>query len=123
MQKILVVDDEKEILSFFERILKDYEVELIDTIEEAEKKLKSNYYDLVITDLRLSGIDGEEGFYLAKFIKEYNKNTKVIMITGYGSPEIMEKAYRYGVDIYLQKPLKSDSVRGAVKLLIENDVR
>lgn len=123
MRKILVVDDEKEILNFFRRILKEYDLVLLDNIEEAEKELKTNYYDLVITDLRLSGIDGEEGFYLAKFIKEYNKNTKVIMITGYGSPEIMEKAYRYGVDIYLQKPLKADSVRGAVKLLLENGVR
>lgn len=119
MKKILVVDDEKEILNFFGRILKEYEVELVDTIEEAEKKLKTNYYDLVITDLRLSGVDGEEGFYLAKFIKEYNKNTKVILITGYGSPQVMEQAYKYGVDIYLQKPLKADSIRGAIKLLIE----
>ena len=59
-EKILVVDDEKNVRVLFERILvkEGYEVECAASGSEAIDKLASDSFDLVVTDLKMDGIDG-----------------------------------------------------------------
>lgn len=121
-QRILIVDDEKAILLAFKKILKSpsVAVDTAETIGEAEDLLKSNTYNAVIVDLRLTGINGEEGLQIIKHVKELHPQTNVILVTGYGSPAVMEKAYALGAAFYFEKPVSSDVMKIALKSLDVN---
>lgn len=115
-KRVLVVDDEKAILISYKRLLQsdNIMVDTADQMEDAEKLLKAWSYDVVIADLRLTGILGEEGLEILKYIKEHNLRTEVILVTGYGSPEIQEKARGLGAAFYFEKPVASDLLKDAL---------
>jgi DNA-binding NtrC family response regulator len=120
MQKrILIVDDEPALLIAFKGMLESESV-LVDTAEtmgSAENLLKKNQFDVVIVDLRLTGVMGEEGLEIIKYVKEYKPETHVILITGYGSPDVMEKAKQLGAAFYFEKPVSSETLFTAMKHL------
>lgn len=103
---ILVVDDERTITlaikSYFSRY--GYHVDCAQELEEAEALMTHVRYDVVIADLRLSGVHGSEGLEIIRSVRERYPGTRVILLTAYGSPEIETAAIRYGVDSFLQKP-------------------
>lgn len=105
-KKILVVDDEKPILTTLAHILRcpGVEVLLCSEIEEAEEALKGSHFDLVIADIRMSGITGIEGLELLRFIKQ-RYTTDVIIMTGYATPEIEAEAFRLGAFHFFRKPV------------------
>ncbi len=107
MKKILVVDDEENILLLLSKALKTNNVEVITTtkIEEAEYALKNTFFDLVITDIRLNGVLGRDGLKLLEYIQEKSPGTKVIIMTAYGSKEIEREAYEKGASFYFEKPI------------------
>lgn len=111
--RILLVDDEPGILIAFQRLLRspDMTVDTAQTIEEAEVLLKQNTYQAVIADLRLTGVLGEEGLEIIRYIREHTLQTKVILITGYGSPEVMNRAFELGADSYMEKPVKAEDLK------------
>lgn len=119
MQRILIVDDEIAILLAFKKILQspDIEVDTAETIDEAEALLKDNSYNVAIVDLRLTGVDGEEGLKIIKHIKEFYSQTEVILVTGYGNSIIMEKAQARGAAFYFEKPVSSEVLKDALKSL------
>ncbi len=108
MKKILIVDDEPTILMTLSHLLntKDTTVITSSRIEEAEEALARYTFDLVIADIRLSGMYGIEGLELLSYIKEQNADTKVIIMTAYGSEAIKEDAYRRGAFHYYEKPIE-----------------
>jgi len=114
--RILVMDDEKAILISFRQMLRSptLQVDTAETIEDAEKLLKESTYRAVIADLRLTGILGEEGLELIRYVRDQNIDTKVILVTGYGSPEIKEKALRIGAADYFEKPVDVKLLREAL---------
>lgn len=118
-QRILIVDDETAILLAFKKLLqtKDIAVDTAETMGEAETYLKKNYYDAAIVDLRLTGVTGEEGLEIIKYVKEYHPQTHVILVTGYGSPKVMERAQALGAAFYFEKPVSGDTLRNALKSL------
>lgn len=118
-QRILIVDDETAILLAFKKLLqtKDITVDVAETMGEAEKFLCKNFYDAAIVDLRLTGVTGEEGLEIIKYIKEFSAQTHVILVTGYGSPKVMEKAQALGAAFYFEKPVSGDTLRNALKSL------
>lgn len=107
LKKILVVDDEKPILLTLSHLLRTEGVEIVicSTVEEAEAALDSSRFDLVISDIRMSGIAGIEGLELLTYIKD-RYATEVIIMTGYGTPEIEEEAYRRGAYHFFRKPIE-----------------
>lgn len=107
MKKILIVDDEENVLLLLGKALKTSNVEVITTskIEEAEYALKNTFFDLVIADIRLTGILGREGLELLEYIQEKSPGTKVIIMTAYGSKEIENEAYEKGAYFYFDKPI------------------
>jgi len=120
MQKrILIVDDEKAILMAFKKLLRseNVEVDTAETMDEAENLLKNNIYNVAIVDLRLTGVMGEEGLIIIKYIKEFYSQTEVILVTGYGSSLVMEKAQAMGVAFYFEKPVSSQILKDALKSL------
>jgi DNA-binding response OmpR family regulator len=104
--RLLVVDDEESILSairdYFEP--RGYEVDCARELEEAEALLSHIRYALLIADLRLTGIQGNEGLELIRFVRDRSPWTRTIVLTGYGSTEIEMEAIGRGVDAFLQKP-------------------
>jgi DNA-binding response OmpR family regulator len=104
--RLLVVDDEEAILSAIREYFqpRGYEVDCARELEEAEALLAHIRYALVIADVRLTGVHGNEGLELIRFIRERSPWTRIIVLTGYGSTEIEMEAIGRGVDAFLQKP-------------------
>lgn len=115
LKKILIVDDELSILLSLSYLLKTEGVEVLacNELEEAEEALAHAKFDLVLADIRMSGVNGIEGLELLSYVKE-KFDTKVIIMTGYGSPEIEAEAYRRGASHYFQKPLEINELLGKV---------
>jgi DNA-binding NtrC family response regulator len=100
------------------RILEEegYEVETALSGMEAFGKMKENPFDIVITDLKMPGIDGME--VLGTFHKEYPEAI-VIMITGFSTVETAVEAMKLGAFDYIPKPFTPDEVSIVVKKAIE----
>jgi len=124
--RILVVDDEIIVCESCQRILEEegYEVEIALSGKEAFEKMKEHPLDLVITDLKMPGIDGME---VLKVVRKEYPDTIVIMITGYSTVETAVEAMKQGAFDYIPKPFTPDEVSIVVKkafeqknLLLEN---
>jgi len=107
LKKILIVDDEQSILLSLSYVLRVEGVEVLacSEIEQAEEALSSSHFDLVIADIRMSGINGIEGLELLSYIKNQFA-TDVFIMTGFGSPDIEAEAYRRGATKYFSKPIE-----------------
>jgi DNA-binding NtrC family response regulator len=118
LKKILIVDDEQSILLSLSYILKVEGVEVLacNEIEQAEEALANSHFDLVIADIRMSGINGIEGLELLSYIKE-RFTTEVIIMTGFGTPEMEAEAYRRGASNYFKKPIEIPTLLEAVAKL------
>jgi len=116
--RILVVDDEMIVCESCKRILEEegYEVETALSGKEAFDKMKTAPFDIVITDLKMPGIDGME--VLKTFRKEY-PDSITIMITGFSTVETAVEAMKLGAFDYIPKPFTPDEVSIVVKKAIE----
>jgi two-component system response regulator (stage 0 sporulation protein F) len=106
MERLLIVDDEEPILAAMQEYFRTfgYEVDCAHELEEAEALLSKVSYSLVVADLRLTGIYGVEGLELVGYVRQRCPNTRMILLTAYGTPEIEKEARRLGVDAFLYKP-------------------
>ncbi len=104
--RLLLVDDEESILFAMREYFTTfgYDVDCACELEEAEALVVKHRYDLVLADLRLTGIYGAEGLELVGLIRERSPRTHVILLTAYGSPEVEREARRLGVASFLHKP-------------------
>lgn len=125
LPRLLVVDDEESIcFSMSEYFsLQGYKVDTASEIEEAEKLLKSTNYRVVIQDLRLTLTSNQEGLDMIQMIKESNPQTRIVVLTAYGSAEIEDEARRRGADAFLRKPKPLSQVAQVVQGLIESPPR
>jgi len=107
LKRILIVDDEPTILLTLSYALRTKNVDVITAsrLETAEEALKRHTFDLVIADIRMSGMLGAEGLELLTYIKRYWPSTRVIIMTAHGSEEIQHDAYERGATYYYQKPV------------------
>lgn len=117
-KKILIVDDEPSILFTLSHLLKIDGVEVItcSEIEQAEAALATIHFDLVIADIRMSGVDGIEGLELLTYVKDAF-DTPVIIMTGYGTQEIEEEAQKRGVHYFMRKPVEIKELLSSVASL------
>lgn len=118
MNTILVVDDEPNYRIVFTELLRGegFEVCTAQCGEEGISMIKKIALDLVITDMRMPGMDGLE---LLNEAKEINKDLPVIIVTAYGETEKLATAMQAGAFCYMSKPFNNDdlivNVRKAVK--------
>ena len=119
MNKILVVDDEKDIRRALEFVLlgEGYSVEKASNGIEAVEKLKEGEIDLVITDLRMDGLDG---FGVLEQSKKINPSIPVIMITAFGSVESAVEAMKKGAADYIVKPFMHDEIKITISRILEH---
>lgn len=120
--KVLLVDDEKELVSTLsERLsLRDIEADWVTTGEEAIKSLESKQYDVAVLDIKMPRIGGIE---LKKKLEEKNTNLKYIFMTGHGSEEdFMTASSESGAEYYLVKPVNIDElIRKMKEILIKKE--
>ena len=120
MSKILIVEDEDAIRRVLKKVLsEENEKFIIDEAADgvdAVAKIKINNYDLVICDIKMPKKDGIE---VLNFIKKFNQEINVIMISGHGDLKTAVEAMRTGAFDYIEKPPDLNnllsSVRGALK--------
>jgi len=101
---ILVVDDEKNMRRTFAAILEreGYEVIQAATGEQAIELCSTHFFDVVLMDVRMPGIDGVEAF---RRIREQQGNAKVILMSAYDVQELKRVALEEGAIAFLSKPL------------------
>ena len=116
-KRVLIVDDEAAFLVSIKKLLQSFEFEIhtAETLREAMDLLSEHSFCAVVTDVRLSNVMGREGFEILKYIKQHIPVTVVIILTGYGGPEAMETAYTLGANVYLEKPVSANVLRGILE--------
>ncbi len=101
--RILVVDDEPQVVQIFHELLaqRGYAVEVSSDGDDAIRRVTTGKFDLVLTDINLPGVDGLE---VVRAAKAADKDTCVILITGYASTTTAIDALRQGAYDYITKP-------------------
>ena len=112
-KSILVVDDEKNQREILETILsgEGYDVTTASSGEAAMKFVEARRFDLVLTDLKMTGMSGLD---LLKELTDYDKSIIVILLTAHGSVDSAVDALRLGAFDYLQKPYDSEKLLDTV---------
>ena len=121
--KILVVDDEEGARELFNTILTDegYEVTLAVNGEDGILQFKNALFDLVVTDIKMPGMDGLQ---LLQEIRKTGSKADVIMVTAYGEVESYLKAMSLGAAEYINKPIRIKELKRIVhKVLSERKAR
>ncbi|MEW6186324.1 MAG: sigma-54 dependent transcriptional regulator [Thermodesulfobacteriota bacterium] len=113
METILIVDDEKNYLLVLKELLREagYEVIIAQSASEAIKVFQETELDLVITDMKMPGMNGME---LLDFLKEKDLHLPVIMMTAFGTVEKAVEAMKKGAYDYILKPFDNDLLIQAV---------
>jgi two-component system response regulator HydG len=112
-KRILVVDDDMNILRVFRGILEKegYIVETAETGKDGLKKIKKAKFGVCIVDVKLPDMDGTE---LLLNIPNDPKSIKII-VTGFSTHEVGKKAADYGADDFLVKPVKPEELIATVR--------
>jgi DNA-binding NtrC family response regulator len=114
-QYVLIVDDDERVLFVLSRALRaledGYRVETARSGEEALEKAQARSYDILITDIVMSGMDGVE---LTEAFKDLYPDTVVIWITAHGRHRFQSSGKRLHVHQCLEKPIRIVDIRQAV---------
>ncbi|MBU4459029.1 MAG: hybrid sensor histidine kinase/response regulator [Verrucomicrobia bacterium] len=117
-RRVLVIDDEKGPRESLRILLKnDYDVVLADSVAAGIAALKATPPDVIISDIKMPVMTGIEGLRL---IREVDRDTAVVMLTGYGDLTTAREAIRLGANDYLCKPFEMDDM---LRLVRENIAR
>jgi two-component system, NtrC family, response regulator HydG len=125
--RVLIVDDEKNLRTTLADILQEegYDVSTAATGEEAVEMCAKEVYEVILLDVRMPGMGGEEAF---RMIRRHHEAVRVIMMSAYGVEELKRAALDEGALAFLSKPLNIQSVVtliGEVKdtaiLVVEDD--
>jgi signal transduction histidine kinase/CheY-like chemotaxis protein len=116
--KILVVDDEPGVRLTTQAILQDegYGVETASGGLEAVEAIRQRHYDLVLTDLKMPGVDG---LGVLAEVRKRSPLTVTVMMTGYGSVGSALDAIKLGAYEYLLKPIEVEDLKQAVRRSLE----
>jgi len=113
-ERILVVDDETNILSSLKEILTDegYVVSITNDGLDALDKIQTDPPDLLLLDIWLPGMDGIE---VLKTVKTYHPEIEVLIMSGHGTIDTAVKATKLGAFDFIEKPFSIDHLTQSVK--------
>src|SRR5258705_7202427 len=117
-EKILVVDDEQSMAQFMAIVLRKegYQVSTVQNGRDALDKVKAEAFDVVITDIRMPGMDGIQ---LLQGIKKHDPGLPVVIMTAYASQQSAIDAVNQGAFQYLIKNAKNDEIKLVVRNALE----
>jgi DNA-binding NtrC family response regulator len=112
-RRLLVIDDEaivgKRLLQVFGKM--GFKVEVFDSPAPAMEAAATHPFDIVVTDLKMEGMDGME---VLSRVRQLNPATRVIIITGYAQPETAEEAFKMGVFDFIPKPFPLEQLKESI---------
>jgi len=114
MGRILAVDDELDMLALLKMIIEGYSDHQVFTTNnpvEAAERLQKEPFDLILTDLKMPGMDGLE---LLEAAKRQDEEALVMVITAYGTLESAEEAMGKGAFDYITKPFRKEQILLAI---------
>ncbi|HZV47957.1 MAG TPA: response regulator [Thermodesulfovibrionales bacterium] len=109
-EKILIVDDEPDMLKLLSMILREktpYEIITTNNPIEARELAKQGGFDLVISDLKMPGLDGME---IIDAVKKVDEDIPVIIITAFASVESASEAIQKGGFDFITKPFRKEQI-------------
>ena len=118
-ERILVVDDEPNMLRLLKTILMDktgYEVTTTNNPLEVSKLLQEGHYDLLVTDLKMPLVDGID---LIGIVRNIEAAMPIIVITAYGTIETAEEAIQKGAYDFITKPFRKETILITIKRALE----
>ncbi|MBU0545125.1 MAG: response regulator [Proteobacteria bacterium] len=120
-ERIMVIDDEKGICHNVEKILSKNNYEVICALSAAEalERMKTESFDLIISDIVMPGMNGLE---LLKQVKSEWPDTRALVMTAYASTDTAVKAIRLGALDYVSKPFTPDELRTVVQKAMAGDL-
>jgi len=112
--RILVLDDEEIVLKRLGPALEKagYTVEVFHNSSDAFNRVQETTFDIVITDLKMEGLDGMQ---FLTIVKERSPKPEVIVITGFATMDTAKESFQKGVFDFLAKPFKLGEILEAVK--------
>ncbi|MCK4597729.1 sigma-54-dependent Fis family transcriptional regulator, partial [bacterium] len=118
MAKILVVDDERKMCVILKGMLqeKGHDVTAIEDGQKAQELLGRREFDLVITDLKMTPVDGLE---LLRVVKKASPETEVVLMTAYASVQTAIEAMKQGAYDYIIKPFDLEEMGLLVEKIAE----
>jgi len=122
VRTLLIVDDEESICFSMSEYFshQGFKVDTARDMEEAEGFIKATDYKVIIQDLRLGIARHPDGLDIIKLVHQQNPDTRIIVLTSYGSAEVEEEARRAGADAFLRKPKPLSQVAQVVQGLMES---
>ncbi|GBE29390.1 MAG TPA: response regulator [Bacteroidetes bacterium] len=118
-QRILVVDDEPDMLILLQRILQgktNYEIITTNNSLEVPDLLEKQFFDVIITDLSMPKLDGLD---ILELVQDRGSRELVVLITAYGGFDSSEKARKLGVYDYIRKPFKREQILQTVEAAMQ----
>jgi DNA-binding NtrC family response regulator len=118
--RLLVVDDEpivgKRLQQVFSKM--GLEVETFTSAAPALAAMAERPFDVVVTDLKMEGIDGME---VLATVRQRNPGTRVIIITGYAEQETAKAAFSQGVFDFIAKPFRLDDLKRIIVRALDGE--
>lgn len=110
---VLVLDDEPIVGKRLKPALEKsgFVVECFEAPAKALARLQEKEFDIVVTDLRMEGMDGIQ---ILEYVMEHCKRTRVILITGYATVEVAREALVKGAFDFISKPFKPNDLRAVI---------
>lgn len=117
MNKILIVDDEPNILLSLEFLFKKegYQVLIARDGEEAFEIIENEIPELIILDVMMPKVDG---FQVCSHVKSHYPGTRVIFLTAKSKMKDMQKGLEMGADLFLTKPFSTKEIIAQVKRIL-----
>ena len=117
-EKILVVDDEQSMTQFLSIVLRkeSYQVTAVSNGRDALERIKAENFDVVITDIKMPGMDGLQ---LLGHVKKHDPSLPVVIMTAYASQQSAIDAVNHGAFQYLIKNAKNDEIKLVVRNALE----
>jgi DNA-binding NtrC family response regulator len=114
VERILVVDDEKSMCQFLSIMLRKegYDITTVSTGKKAVEEVAASKFDVVLTDIKMAGMDGME---VLREIKRLDPTMPVVIMTAYASQKTAIEAVNQGAFHYLIKHAKNDEIKMVVR--------
>jgi two-component system NtrC family response regulator len=117
MKRVIIVDDEIQFAANVAKVLQTTNDQLsviaVQSSEDALKELENSPVDIVVTDIKLPVMSGLK---LAEVIRNRWPEIAIIMMTAYGTEEIIKAAFTTGALFYIEKPFKIENLANMIKM-------
>ena len=119
-EKIIIVDDEADVLDLCSRILAadGYQAKIAHNGYNAIEIASSEHFDLLLTDVKMPGLTGLE---IAQTLKKYDPHIVCIIMTGYSTIDMVIEALKLGVDEFITKPFSTQELSMVVAKALEKE--